>query len=597
MPSSQQHQAPLSCMIKTRCSEWFVVATIILFISFENGISFASATDSDTSNERSGSNGKVCSTSLDDPTCTSSSSSQSILSLDLGRPLRPTDLPQPVPFTAFKSNFTITLSSGIEQDVATGVVKQINNFDNPTRDDVRAHFAVLSSAVKRSSIEQMLELLQSYNDWDDDPDTVDGMTSHEMFVDSPELYQSKESIKFRDVNPEFVPARKELRRKLTEIMSPYLDQVITPMVHARYPDACTDKGPGRTCTPCYSLIRKYKHGQRQSHAMHHDAHALVTVVVSLSDYDINYRGGLYVSTGFGQREFMALNKGDAVMHQASLLHGVQVYDVKDNPTETERWSWILWYKDSSTCEDDYGYEWFRECAGEGDALCQHFHATKVGATPGISNDEASRRVLELNMEAADGGSGISAVKIARAYLGQLPSALPYDVRRAMEYYMKAVMVGNPDGHYGMSQMLLKGVESEYTAQSSMMQLKAWQDELVKQAVDHLEIAAYAGHAFSMFNLGIAHTFGYVNGSIDSDLAGQWFEASGLPEGYFVAANQAAATRNTAREKEMMKRAKEMGYFTPWRAEARQRTGSGGAGGVDLNLPWPPSFDQRRPPNF
>ena len=239
------------------------------------------------------------------------------------------------------------------------------------------NFAVLPSAVKRFSVEQILELLQNYNDWDDDPDTVDGMTSHEMFVDSPDLYERKESIKYRDVDPKFVPARKELRRKLTEIMSPYLDQVITPMVHARYPEACTDKGPSRTCTPCYSLIRKYKHGQRQSHATHHDAHALVTVVVSLSDHDINYRGGMYVSSGSGQHEFMALNKGDAVMHQSNLMHGVQVYNLKDNPTETERLSWTLWYTDSSTCKDDYGYEWFRECAWEGDALCQHLSPALV----------------------------------------------------------------------------------------------------------------------------------------------------------------------------------------------------------------------------
>ena len=178
------------------------------------------------------------------------------------------------------------------------------------------------------------------------------------------------------------------------------------------------------------------------------------------------------------------------------------------------------------------------------------------------------------MEAADGGSGYSAVKIARAYLGQLPSALPYDVRKAMEYYQKAVKSDNPDGHYGMSQMLLKGVEREYSSQSNRVQKKAWKDSRVKQAVDHLEIAAYAGHAFSKFNLGIAHTFGYINGSVDSDLAGQWFEASGLPEGYFVAANQATAMGNTARERETTERAKEMGYFTPWRVKARQSTGSG-----------------------
>ena len=45
-----------------------------------------------------------------------------------------------------------------------------------------------------------------------------------------------------------------------------------------------DESPGRECTPCYSLVRRYRKGERRSHAMHYDGHAAVTVVVSLSDY-------------------------------------------------------------------------------------------------------------------------------------------------------------------------------------------------------------------------------------------------------------------------------------------------------------------------
>ena len=133
---------------------------------------------------------------------------------------------------------------------------------------------------------------------------------------------------------------------------------------------------------------------------------------------------------------------------------------------------------------------------------------------------ASRRILELNMDATDGRSGCSAVKIAPAYLGQLPLALPYDVRKTTEYYQKGVKSDNPDVYYVMSQMLLIEVEREYTSQSSMVQQKAWKYSRVKQVVDHFEIAAYAGHAFSKFNLGITHTFEYINGSIYLDLVGQ-----------------------------------------------------------------------------
>lgn len=98
----------------------------------------------------------------------------------LNRPLRPSDLPQPKVFTSFGENTTVTLPNGIQQTVAPGIVTQVNNFDN--RNDVLVDFAVLPQAVNRLDVENVLKLLRAYEDWDDDPDTVDGMTSHEMFL-------------------------------------------------------------------------------------------------------------------------------------------------------------------------------------------------------------------------------------------------------------------------------------------------------------------------------------------------------------------------------------------------------------------------------
>lgn len=555
----------------------------------------------------------VCSSNPDDPNniCQNNHHQQASSTSSRGpdRPpigtLRPSDLPEPVVFTAFTQNTTVTIpNSHRQQKIATGTVTQINNVKNPnTQNNVMVDFAVLPQAVNRSSIEKILQLLRSYNDWDDDPDTVDGMPTYEMFVHSPELYpesssSSEKTMKHRDTDPQFLPKRKQLREQLTNIMKPYLDEIITPMVHQRYPKACTSKGPNRFCTPCYSLIRKYQYGQRQSHATHHDGHAIVTVVVSLSDYNINYRGGLYVSTGYGQHEFMALNRGDAIMHQSSLLHGVQVYDLKDSPTRTERWSWILWYKDSPKCQD-YGYEWFEECANQGDALCQQLHSTKIGSKPGMTESETSQAVLNLNIQAALGGAGMAAVKVARAYLQQLPSSLSYDPQQAQNYYQLAIQSHNPDGHYGMAQMLLMSVlmDSNTGNLSPQQQQQAWNDPRIIQAIEHLESAAYLGHAFAKFNLGMVHTYGYGNGIIDATLAGQWFEACGLPEGYYVAAQEAQAVGNTNRYQEMIQHAQIMGFFAQWRQLARQSTGSGGATGVDLNLPWPPAKDGRQPPKF
>jgi len=522
-------------------------------------------------------------------TCTSPNEPTCSTFPNLNRTLRRSDLPLPIPFTDYE-NTTISLPNGIQQHVASGKVTQINNVNDAQ--DILADLAVLTEAVDRSSIEDILGILGEYEDYDDDPDTVDGMPTYEIFVDNPELYTDTPTLKHRDFDPRYVNERKILRAKLDNIMKPYIDDVITPIIHKRY-SKCSN--PNRLCTPCYSLIRRYKHGQRQFHATHHDGHAIVTAVISLSDYNTDYRGGLYAATGHGQRQFIALNKGDVVIHQSSLLHGVQVYDAEDAP-KTERWSWILWYKDSEKCED-YSYEWFRDCANEGDAICQQLHSTKVGALPGITKEEISEQTLDLNLKAAKGGAGMSAVKVARAYLHQLPSALPFDAQKAKEYYQLAIKSHNPDGHYGIAQLLLMEIMQDYRGEWN--EGEAWKDPRLSEAVRHLELASFSGHAFAQFNLGMAYTFGYdnTNRSIDVTLAGEWFEACGLPEGYFVASHQAKAVGDLKREMEMMEKARVMGYFFEWRKRARVATGSGGASGVDLNLPWPPGFDGRRPPQF
>ena len=540
--------------------------------------------------------------------------------------LHPSDLPGPVVFTNFTQNYTTILNeNGQEIHVAEGRVTQINHYHYNADDknphdherqveELQTEFSVLLQALSRASVETLLELLHSYQYWDEDPDTVDGMPTYEMFVDNPGLYKA-EGGKPRDHDPQFVPQRQALRQQLQGVLQAYLDQVLTPYVRQRYPQACTTH-PNRLCTPCYSLIRKYDPNQRMSHATHHDGHAIVTVVVSLSDYNVDYKGGLYVSTGFGQHEFLALNKGDAVVHQSTLLHGVRVYeldhdsndDVVDESTTnnntttttTNRWSWILWYHDSTTCQDDYGYEWFVECARDGNPLCQQLHANKVGATPGLSQQQAADQVLDYNIQAARGGAGMAAVKVARAYLHQLASSLPFSVEKAVEYFQIAIESHNPDGHYGMAQLLLGQVKLQQQQQqqeSSLAHNDFYKDERVRQAVYHLEQAALLGHAFSQYNLGMVHTFGYATGHINGTFAAEWFVASGLPEGNYLCAKQAQAIGNTPRYDWCAQRAVALGFTAPWRPQARQITGSGGAGGVSLNLHWPTAMDGRIPPEL
>jgi hypothetical protein len=302
-------------------SSWLMVAGLLLTLLFHENHHAAATTD------------EVCEESLS-PT------------RKIGA-LRPKDLPEPVLFTRFQNNSTIDLPTGRPQVVAQGFVNQIHHKEN----SVDAKVSVLPSLVDRMSVDNMLGLLRNHSSVDQDPDTVDAMPTYELYMDSPDLDSGMPGMKVLDSDPTSLAERRALRKQILSITKPILEERITPFVQSQYPEACSGRGPGRTCTPCYSLIRRYKHDERQSHAIHHDGHALVTVVVSLSDYGTEYGGGLYVSSELGQKEFLALQKGDAVVHTSVLAHGVQVYNLQDRPTETERWSWILWYRDSDTCED------------------------------------------------------------------------------------------------------------------------------------------------------------------------------------------------------------------------------------------------------
>ena len=96
-------------------------------------------------------------------------------------------------------------------------------------------------------------------------------------------------------------------------------------------------------------------------------------------------------------------------------------------------------------------------------------------------------------------------------------------------------------------------------------------------------AARAGHAFAAFNLGMVYLYGYGVPRPDQEIAGDWFEMSGIPEGLAAVAMHRDATGRSAEAAEWWKRAKVKGYGTAWRKRAREATGSGGATGVDLNL--------------
>ena len=56
---------------------------------------------------------------------------------------------------------------------------------------------------------------------------------------------------------------------------------------------------------------------------------------------------------------------------------------------------------------------------------------------------------------------------------------------------------------------------------------------LKIVINLLEESAKGGDSFAMFNLGIAHFYGY-SGKIDRELSKDWFIESNLPEGLYIA---------------------------------------------------------------
>jgi len=483
-------------------------------------------------------------------------------SLPPKRPLRPADVPPVKRFSSFTQNSTVELPGAAAQPVSTGEIVW------PPPMDLVSKLHVLPAVVRPEEVEAIRDLVGNTPlAFDSDPDTVDGMMSHEMFVSNPELRAGGEgrggSLKL-DADPAHLAARRPLREALEAIMQPILTERITPFVRQQYAanwKEGTPIGDWSTLTPCYSLIRRYKEGERRSHETHYDQHAIVTVVVSLADFETEYTGGLYVAAGRAGRQVLPLSRGDAAVHGPDLLHGVGV-------ESGERWSWILWYRDSPTCDDHSG-EWFTECAAAGNAVCEALYAAGPRA-------ESPSEKIRWNEKAASHGLSFSMTKLARAHLKRLPSPLPYNPAAAAAWYTKGVeMWAEPDGHYGLAQMLLTNETSP-----------EGKDDRVAAAVAHLEAAVGGGHSFAAYNLGVAHLFGHGLPAADPAAAAAWFEKSGLPEGFDAVALHHEANGRREEAEAWAARARRLGGGAPWRKGARERTGTGGAGGVSLHSAWP-----------
>jgi len=283
------------------------------------------------------------------------------------------------------------------------------------------------------------------------------------------------------------------------------------------------------------------------------------------------------------------------MLSLDLHHGVKVLDKRDDGGPSERWSWIMWFRDSDTCQD-HARDWHHDCAEEGNPTCMYLRA---------ANEGNAMDVVHWNQKASDAGHAQASVKLAYAYLKKLPSHLEYDRSRATHLFREAIVSSNePDGHYGIAALLLEDTKKKIMEQpTNKAKAKAAQDAFasseVMQVIIHLEEAAKGGHVFAMFNLGICYTYGYHRKDRERnfELATKWFEASGLPEGFFVKSEYLNAVGKTREAEEYRKKASILGFGSPWRTHARESTGSGGSSGAKLNLQWPPLPSGEFPPEF
>ena len=184
-----------------------------------------------------------------------------------------------------------------------------------------APFFVLPRLLSRKEVGQIRELMSGAT-FDTDKDSVDGQATHELVLErnsraqEAALLVGKGDVIDRRVKLE----RQALRERLVAITRRAVDERITPLVRARFPQLC---GPNeaRACTLCHSFLRmpirgsnhratqigarrpanrslvphlgtgRYLPDERRAHEVHFDVQSAVTVVVSLSDFGKEHHRG------------------------------------------------------------------------------------------------------------------------------------------------------------------------------------------------------------------------------------------------------------------------------------------------------------------
>ena len=410
-------------------------------------------------------------------------------------------------------------------------------------------FFVLPSLLSRKQVKQLRKLLKDTTP-DMDSDSVDKMPTLELVLErNGSIEQAMELPGKEDLrSPSIAKKRQLMRKRVAAITQPIMHERITPFVRARYPQLC-GQSAARACTPCHSIVRRYMPGERRTHDMHFDLHAAVTVVVSLSDYGTEHRGGLQIqAAGGATAQVLPLKRGDAVVHESDLQHGVRMPD-----DDGSRWSWILWYLDSERC-DAFVDEWHRGCAESGSSLCQYLHSLRLGGKVRAELWEESTKLSAMVDASGAVINGDDASKLDKAKAAALVEAANWarlaaqsGLGRAMDHYAmllrsgkgvakdevaasvwlrRAINASNEArAHCHLGQMLSEGTAFPTTPLGDGQ----------AEALAHFRAAAHGGSHLCHYNVGVCHLSGSGGAVRDKELARRWFERANTGDAMHAAA--------------------------------------------------------------
>jgi len=171
--------------------------------------------------------------------------------------LRPADIP-PLPLFDAWQNSTVTLPDGTQLRVAEGEL----TYPQPMPPEYRSSLSALPAVLAPDEVAATLALVnQTSLAFDVDPDSIDGMSSHELYLSSDEQNNRVNDLK-GDADPAIVAARGPTRAALERIIGPAINERIIPFVRQRYPSEC-NRTAARACRVCSSVIRKYLPGSRR----------------------------------------------------------------------------------------------------------------------------------------------------------------------------------------------------------------------------------------------------------------------------------------------------------------------------------------------